>query len=177
MLISRKSNTMIVIPIALLVGLHSMGCNAQEAARASATTATPKTEAGWYQRVEKALKEDKADEAVLEMDDAIKSLPTNAQLVSIRGSLKFRSGKVAESIQDFDKVIELNPASKPYLWQRGIALYYADRFQDGLDQFAVHREVNPNDVENAFWHFLCNSMAWKRLKRMCYWLVKTDAFR
>ena len=25
-----------------------------------------------------------------------------------------------------------------------------------MDQFAVHREVNPNDVENAFWHFLCN---------------------
>ena len=84
------------------------------------------------------------------MDDAIKSLPSNSQLLSMRGSLKFRSGKIAESIDDFDKCIELNPEVKPYLWQRGIALYYADRFKDGLEQFAVHREVNPNDVENAF---------------------------
>jgi tetratricopeptide (TPR) repeat protein len=75
----------------------------------------------------------------------------------IRGSLLFRSGKIEQSLPDFDKVIEIDPAVKPYLWQRGIALYYAGKYQEGLDQFAVHRDVNPNDVENAFWHFLCNT--------------------
>ena len=39
-------------------------------------------------------------------------------------------------------------------WQRGIALYYAGRYQDCREQFESHRTVNPDDVENAAWHFL-----------------------
>ena len=128
------------------------GCLAQDVEKDS----TPKSLEGWHRRVEQALHDGKADEALGEMDTAIKNRPDSPQLLSIRGSLRFRSGKIAESIVDFDKCIELSPEIKPFLWQRGIALYYAERFQDGLEQFAVHREVNPNDVENAFWHFLCN---------------------
>lgn len=128
------------------------GCQAQDGEKDS----TPKSLEGWHRRVEQALHDGKADEALGEMDTAIKNRPDSPQLLSIRGSLRFRSGKIAESIVDFDKCIELSPEIKPFLWQRGIALYYAERFQDGLEQFAVHREVNPNDVENAFWHFLCN---------------------
>lgn len=117
---------------------------------------TPTTTEGWSQRVEQALKDGKSDQALKELDIAMASMPGNARLYIIRGSLKFRSGRIVDSISDFDKCIELDPQVKPYLWQRGISLYYADKFKEGLDQFAVHREVNPNDVENAFWHFLCN---------------------
>ena len=142
-----------VLSLTLCASFSSGGCQAQDPTKAKPI---PTTMDGWHRRVEKALQDGKADEALREMDDAIKSLPNNSQLISIRGSLKFRSGKILESIEDFDKCIELTPEVKPFLWQRGIALYYADRFKDGLEQFAVHREVNPNDVENAFWHFLCN---------------------
>jgi lipoprotein NlpI len=34
-------------------------------------------------------------------------------------------------------------------------LYYAARYDDCIAQFELHRTVNPNDVENAAWHFLC----------------------
>ena len=47
----------------------------------------------------------------------------------------------------------------PELWQRGITLYYAGRFADCRAQFESHRTVNPNDVENAAWHFLCVARA------------------
>ncbi len=151
----RNQSSLAVVGVFSLV-LFAMttggGCQAQE----SKEKLTPRSLEGWHERVEKALLADKAEEALREIDDAIIGFPANAQLLAIRGSLKFRSGKIADSIVDFDKSIELSPESKPYLWQRGIALYYAKRYQDGLDQFAVHREVNPNDVENAFWHFLCN---------------------
>jgi len=141
-------------PVSLAVLLaFSSACQSQEPAKDKPTQVSA---ASWYDRVEKALKQGKADEALSEMDAVIILFPGNSQLMSIRGSLKFRSGKIAESIEDFDKCVELSPETKPYLWQRGIALYYADRFKDGLEQFAVHRDVNPNDVENAFWHFLCN---------------------
>ncbi len=51
------------------------------------------------------------------------------------------------------------PTYAPQLWQRGIALYYAGRYRDCRAQFESHRTVNPDDVENAAWHFLCVARA------------------
>ena len=76
-------------------------------------------------------------------------------LYNARGSVAFKAGKMAESIADFDRAIALEPSSEPYHWQRGISHYYAGRYQDCIDQFDLHRSVNPNDVENTAWHFLC----------------------
>src|SRR5205085_5258473 len=53
----------------------------------------------------------------------------------------------------------VDPERAPHHWQRGISLYYAGRFEDGVKQFELHQTVNPNDVENAVWHFLCNARA------------------
>ena len=72
-----------------------------------------------------------------------------------RGEENFRAGRIAESIADFDKAIALEPRLAPQHWQRGISLYYANRFADGRKQFELHQTVNPSDVENAVWHFLC----------------------
>ena len=44
---------------------------------------------------------------------------------------------------------------KPYLCQRGISQYCLGDFAGGRQQFEIHRKVNPNDVENAAWHYLC----------------------
>jgi lipoprotein NlpI len=71
----------------------------------------------------------------------------------------FRSGRIAESAAGFDKLAKLVPDYAPHLWQRGIALYYAGRYQDCRAQFELHRTVNPDDVENAAWHFLCVARA------------------
>ena len=67
----------------------------------------------------------------------------------------FEAGRVAESAEAFDQLVALRPEIAPDLWQRGIALYYAGRYADCRAQFEAHRVVNPNDVENAAWHFLC----------------------
>jgi lipoprotein NlpI len=67
----------------------------------------------------------------------------------------FRSGRVAESVEGFDNLIKLAPDAAPQLWQRGIALYFVGRYKDCRTQFELHRTVNPDDVENAAWHFLC----------------------
>ncbi len=53
--------------------------------------------------------------------------------------IHFRLGMIDESIKDFDAVIEMNKDLKPYLWQRGIALYYAGRYAEGQEQFEVHQ--------------------------------------
>ena len=76
-----------------------------------------------------------------------------------RAVTDFERGRIAESAAGFDALIKLRPDLAPQLWQRGITLYYAGRFTDCRAQFESHRTVNPNDVENAAWHFLCVARA------------------
>jgi lipoprotein NlpI len=71
----------------------------------------------------------------------------------------FRAGRVEQSLAGFDRVALLSPSEAPYLWQRGIAQYYAGKFRECRDMFVSHRTVNPDDVENAAWHFLCVARA------------------
>jgi len=71
------------------------------------------------------------------------------------GDAQLRSGQVDDAIESFEQAIQLELRSKPYLWQYGIALFFANRLDDGRRLFEQHRQVNPNDVENAAWHFLC----------------------
>ena len=58
-----------------------------------------------------------------------------------------------------DRAIALAPETAPELWQRGLVLYYAGKFAEGRKQFELHQTVNPRDVENAAWHFLCVAKA------------------
>lgn len=83
------------------------------------------------------------------------SQPAQARSAVREGMEAFAAGKVEEAIQLYDSVMSANPASKPYLWQRGLALYYAERFADGAEQFASDVAVNPNDTEEQIWHLLC----------------------
>jgi lipoprotein NlpI len=81
------------------------------------------------------------------------------QAVFERAVADFQAGRIADATTGFDTLIKLVPNSGPQLWQRGIALYYARRYRDCREQFESHRTVNPNDVENAAWHFLCVARA------------------
>ena len=76
-----------------------------------------------------------------------------------RGVDTFYAAKPKESVAAFDALIKLQPEAKPQLWQRGLSLYYTGQFKEGREQFEVHQTVNPNDVENAAWHFICVAKA------------------
>jgi lipoprotein NlpI len=67
----------------------------------------------------------------------------------------FFAAKPVDSAKVFDQLVAARPDSEPELWQRGLALYYANRFDEGRRQFELHRRVNPADVENVAWHFAC----------------------
>jgi len=73
-----------------------------------------------------------------------------------RGDANLKAGKFKESVADFDKVLELRPDLAPEHWRRGIALYYTGQYAEGVKQFETHKRANPEDVENAAWHYLCN---------------------
>jgi len=78
-----------------------------------------------------------------------------ARALQMRGEEHFRHARIAKSIADFDRQVELQPNRAAEHWQRGIAYYYAGEYEKGARQFELHQTVNPQDVENAIWHFLC----------------------
>jgi len=82
-----------------------------------------------------------------------------ADVIFERAIVDFEAGRLAESVAGFDTLAGMSPEVAAQLWQRGIALYYAGRFDDCRAQFELHRTVNPNDVENAAWHYLCVARA------------------
>jgi lipoprotein NlpI len=94
--------------------------------------------------------------AVADLDQLLTLQPTAAGYYDMRGRERFKLGRVREAVADFDKFLELRPGEKPGHWRRGIALYYTGQFKEGVEQFELHQTVNPNDVENAAWHYLCN---------------------
>jgi len=87
--------------------------------------------------------------------DAAKKKDDSPNFLNRRGTEHFFAGRIAESLQDWDRVVKMVPQQAPHHWQRGIALYYAGRYGDGVDQFEIHQTVNGTDVENAVWHFIC----------------------
>lgn len=93
--------------------------------------------------------------AMLAAVPLVASQPAAAASPVREGMAAFSDGKVEESIEIFDSIIAQKPSAKPYLWQRGLSLYYADRFKDGAEQFATDVAVNPNDTEESIWNFLC----------------------
>jgi lipoprotein NlpI len=78
-----------------------------------------------------------------------------ARVLQSRGEEHFRQARISEAIADFDRQIKLQPDQAAGHWQRGIAYYYAGEYEKGARQFELHQTVNPQDVENAAWHFLC----------------------
>lgn len=62
-----------------------------------------------------------------------------------------------ESVSDFDEVLKISPSSRPFLWQRGLSLYYVEDYVEGAKQFRDDVAVNPNDTEEAIWAFLCEA--------------------
>ena len=73
------------------------------------------------------------------------------------GMAAFAANHVEQSIEIYDALIRQDRTRTPYLWQRGLALYYAGRYAEGATQFANDVAVNPNDTEEQIWHLLCLS--------------------
>src|SRR5947209_5604591 len=108
-------------------------------------------------KAEAALKAGENADAVKLASQAIEADPKNAKAYDLRGTAHFKLAKITESLADFDKQIELDLKAGPAHWRRGLTLYYADKFADGVAQFTTSDKEEPNDVENAVWHFLCNA--------------------
>ena len=85
--------------------------------------------------------------------------PPTVGAMTQMGDALLRAGQCEAAIDWFEQSITADPSIQPHLWQYGIALYFVERYADGQQLFEQHRRVNPHDVENAAWHFLCTAKA------------------
>jgi lipoprotein NlpI len=149
--LNRMRTTKTLLAIALLnVGVT---CRAQEPS-AQLADAKVMYRAGELDgallRLEPLLKTEDLDQ---QLKQDIRELAV--RVLQLRAEQHFRQARISKSIADFDRLVKLQPALAAELWQRGIAYYYAGEYEKGARQFELHRTVNPQDVENAVWHFLC----------------------
>ena len=88
-------------------------------------------------------------------DEATSKLATSRLFQLLRADAAFMNLDIEGAINAYNAIIEVQPNQKPYLWQRGLAFYYASQFKSGVEQFESHATVNATDVENSVWHMLC----------------------
>ncbi len=101
------------------------------------------------------LNQEQYSQAAAKASAAAAMASDTPQLLQHAAEILYRSGASAKSLPLFERVIELLPDSAPFNWQRGIALCSCGKFADGAKQFEAHHSVNPDDVENSAWYFLC----------------------
>ena len=111
----------------------------------------------WQREFDAAINERRYDDAEEISGNRIASAPREWYPYFCRGIARFLGAEITGCLEDFDEAHQRYPQIIPQNWQRGIALYYAERYEDGCEQFTDHRTVNRDDVENSAWHFLCNA--------------------
>ncbi len=130
---------------------------AAEKAADAAVKLDAKSTAAVFLRGEARAAQRKSESAIKDFDAALALDKTFLIAVDRRGGERFKLGQIDESIADFDEFIKAHPAEGPAHWRRGISLYYAGRFPEGAKQFFDGQEKYGADVENVFWHYLCNA--------------------
>ncbi len=96
-------------------------------------------------------------DALDQLNQAAKLAPNSGDVYSLRGGVQFKLGHIEQSLADFDQQIRLRPKDAAAHWRRGLTLYYAKKYQEGVAQFVTSDRAEPEDVENAVWHLLCNA--------------------
>src|SRR3954468_5128504 len=99
--------------------------------------------------------QNKTERAIENYTKVIELEPKASTAYHERGWEEFKLNKLDRAIEDFNRYIQLEPQQEPFHWWRGIAYYYAGQYELGRKQFELHQTVNPHDVENSVWHFMC----------------------
>ena len=137
--------------------LASVGVLAMIVATSGIVWSDEQSAATLLKRASQEASNGQSAEAVRLATAAIDAGSVDASVYYLRGREHFRLGQIKPSIADFDRYIQLRPASRARLWERGISCYYGGQFEEGAKQFAEYQTYHGNDVENAVWHVLCNS--------------------
>jgi len=161
---TKKFRVWFILSVASLLTLISFQGETLSLLAQEATNSQHTKKLSQAQRMDEALRASLQAErrgdfktAIAKIDEALKLGYKRSAGHHKKGGLHFELGNMAESLKEFDRFAELEPASAKWLWQRGIACYYAKKYKAGADQFVAYQSADNTDVENAVWRYLCQA--------------------
>lgn len=104
-----------------------------------------------------------ADATIAAQTEAIKK-DAGTYAYSSRGDAYFKRGKFAEALADYEKMVELDASMDKSHWRRGIAAWYAGRYEAAARQFEIYHTFDDVDRENGIWRYFSQYKAYGREK-------------
>jgi len=98
-------------------------------------------------------------ERVEQLNKTIGEEPT-VGAYSQRGDAYFFLGDFERALADYEKMVELNPNSGASHWRRGIARFYAKKYDEAAKQFEEYHSFDNVDRENGIWRYLSQHRAY-----------------
>lgn len=89
----------------------------------------------------------------------IEANPREVTLYSQRGDALFFLGDFTAAVADYSRMTELDPSLDGSHWRRGIALFYAEKYDEAAAQFERYHSFDNVDRENGIWRFLSQTKA------------------
>jgi len=99
--------------------------------------ADPKNAEAHFLRGKILLDQRKLEDSVAALTRTIELVPQFGPAYDSRGAAQFKLARIKESLADFDMFIKLDPSKAAAHWRRGLTLYYAAKFADGVRMVAT----------------------------------------
>ena len=93
--------------------------------------------------------------AVQDYSTALGYNPKFADLYQLRGCSHFKMGNVLAAVFDWQQFIQLKPKKETEHWQICVGHALLGNYEEARKRFEWHWTANTEDMEVAFWHFLC----------------------
>jgi lipoprotein NlpI len=86
--------------------------------------------------------------------------PENIDLYSRRGDARFFLADFTGAVADYDKMVALAAEEDKSHWRRGIAFFYAGKYEQAAGQFERYHSFDNVDRENGIWRYLSQVKAY-----------------
>ncbi|MCA8996097.1 MAG: hypothetical protein KDA80_03910 [Planctomycetaceae bacterium] len=94
------------------------------------------------------------EEQLPRLNEYIEDHPEEINGYSTRGDIRFFLGDFPRAVEDYSKMVELDESRDASHWRRGIAYFYAGRYEDAAAQFGRYHSFDNVDRENGIWRYL-----------------------
>ncbi len=90
--------------------------------------------------------------------------PKDVEGYSRRGDRRFFAADFAGALADYDRMVELEPGMSTQHWRRGIAAFYAGKYEVAAKQFEAYHSYDDVDRENGIWRYFSQYKAYGAAK-------------
>ena len=92
------------------------------------------------------LKNGRVDEAIVDLNNAVRLTPENAVAYFARGNAYYLKGQLNQAVSDYDKAIELNPKYTNAYFSRGYYYQAAGEHGKAISDYSRAIDIRPNNA-------------------------------